>query len=253
MANKFEKKEWVDRQSQYPSRRKLTATTIENVYEVDRAEGEVTEPGNAFDAQNMNDLEDRIYSALGTLDGTDISILDKTNIFTKTNLEDVLVELFMYASNGKKEIANAIGGSASQSESFQQLADRIKNSKISFRSVNYEAPGSLMIEQGQTSSIHVSCNFGFVPKYIILQQLSITYRSKTSYIPSSYVVQWITALTYWAQQNTEILVDTISRITIKNVTSTGFDIQISIGTSTYKTDVAIIASFLPPFSIIAFG
>lgn len=121
MANKFEKKEWVDRQSQYPSRRKLTATTIENVYEVDRAEGEVTEPGNAFDAQNMNDLEDRIYSALGTLDGTDISILDKTNIFTKTNLEDVLVELFMYASNGKTLIANAIGGSASST--FQVLAN----------------------------------------------------------------------------------------------------------------------------------
>lgn len=125
MANKFEKKEWVDRQSQYPSRRKLTATTIENVYEVERAEGEVTEPGNAFDALNMNDLEARIYAALGSLDGSDIAILDKNNLFTKTNLEDVLVELFTYASNGKTLIANAIGGDASASNTFSVLAQKI--------------------------------------------------------------------------------------------------------------------------------
>lgn len=129
MANKFEKKEWIDRQSQYPSRRKLTATTIENVYEVERAEGEVTEPGNAFDAQNMNDLEDRIFAALGSLDGTDITILDRNNLFTKTNLEDVLVELFIYASNGKTLIANAIGGDAAASNTFSVLAQKIISGK----------------------------------------------------------------------------------------------------------------------------
>lgn len=129
MANKFEKKEWVDRQSQYPSRRKLTATTIENVYEVERAEGEVTEPGNAFDALNMNDLEARIYAALGSLDGSDIAILDRNNLFTKTNLEDVLVELFTYASNGKILIANAIGGDAAASNTFSVLAQKILSGK----------------------------------------------------------------------------------------------------------------------------
>lgn len=129
MANKFEKKEWIDRQSQYPSRRKLTATTIENVYEVERAEGEVTEPGNAFDALNMNDLEARIYAALGSLDGSDITILDRNNLFTKTNLEDVLAELFTYASNGKTLIANAIGGDAAASNTFSVLAQKIISGK----------------------------------------------------------------------------------------------------------------------------
>lgn len=144
MANKFEKKEWVDRQSQYPSRRKLTATTIENVYEVERAEGEVTEPGNAFDALNMNDLEARIYAALGSLDGSDIAILDKNNLFTKTNLEDVLVELFTYASNGKTLIANAIGGDAAASNAFSVLAQKILSGKSQIASaVGATKSGSL--------------------------------------------------------------------------------------------------------------
>lgn len=142
MANKFEKKEWVDRQSQYPSRRKLTETTIENVYEVERAEGEVTEPGNAFDAQNMNDLEDRIFAALGSLDGADITILDRNNLFTKTNLEDVLVELFMYASNGKTLIANAIGGSpGSTFQALSELAGAIKSDRDNGKTLIANAVG----------------------------------------------------------------------------------------------------------------
>ena len=199
MANKFEKKEWIDRQSQYPSRRKLTATTIENVYEVERAEGEVTEPGNAFDAQNMNDLEDRIYAALGSLDGSDIAILDKNNLFTKTNLEDVLVELFMYASNGKTLIANAIGGDASASNTFSVLAQKILFGKsqianavgatksgsltgnesfadiakfISANKCSFSADGSFYIAGEQLPGNNelwekrISFNFGFTPNRI---------------------------------------------------------------------------------------
>ena len=154
MANKFEKKEWVDRQSQYPSRRKLTATTIENVYEVERAEGDVTEPGNAFDAQNMNNLEDRIYDALGKLDGSDITVLDKTNIFTKTNLEDVLVELFMYASNGKTLIANAIGGSASSTfETLANLAKSIKNDRDNGKTLIANAIGGGAVAKDSFSEL----------------------------------------------------------------------------------------------------
>ena len=62
MAIKFEKREWFNRQSQFPSRRRLTEVPgIENVYEIDRAEGDIAETGNAFDADNMNDLEDRTH------------------------------------------------------------------------------------------------------------------------------------------------------------------------------------------------
>lgn len=129
MANKYEKVEWEDRQSQYPNRRKMIPTEIENVYEVERAEGEVTEPGNAFDATNMNGLEDRVYSAFDTLDSSDIQVLDKGNHFVATDLEGVLGELFTSASNGKSAIATAIGSPASNSDSFAQLASKITAGK----------------------------------------------------------------------------------------------------------------------------
>lgn len=134
MANKYEKVEWEDRQSQYPNRRKMIPTEIENVYEVERAEGEVTEPGNAFDATNMNGLEDRVYSAFDTLDSSDIQVLDKGNHFVATDLEGVLGELFTSASNGKSAIATAIGSPASNSDSFAQLASKITAQKNGYES-----------------------------------------------------------------------------------------------------------------------
>ncbi|MDL2295030.1 hypothetical protein LJC60_10510 [Ruminococcaceae bacterium OttesenSCG-928-D13] len=59
----FLKKEWKNREAEYPTRRLLTPTGTANTYDVSRAEGVVVEPGNAFDAANMNDLESRIESA----------------------------------------------------------------------------------------------------------------------------------------------------------------------------------------------
>ena len=59
----FEKKTWKNRQTQHPNRRKLTKVSGDN-YDVTRAEGTVTEQGDMFNAQNMNDLETRIESGL---------------------------------------------------------------------------------------------------------------------------------------------------------------------------------------------
>ena len=56
----FEKKTWKNRQSEHPNRRTLTPTEEENVYDVERSEGLVMEEGDAFDQENMNDLEKRI-------------------------------------------------------------------------------------------------------------------------------------------------------------------------------------------------
>lgn len=151
MANKFEKKEWEDRQSQHPSRRKLLPTGQENIYDVERAEGDVTIPGNAFDAQNMNDLEDRVYSAFGRMDATDISVIDSANVFTKTNVEDVLLELFTYASNGKKLIAETVGGS--MSSTFIELANLIKNGKKSIASAVGETKAGSLTGNEDFSSI----------------------------------------------------------------------------------------------------
>lgn len=133
MSNKFEKKEWENRQSQNINRRKLTnvETGDELIVDVERYEGTVSVTGDLFNETNQNDLEDRIYNAFDNLNDTDIKITDESNIFTETTLDKVLTEIFMYAVNGKTLIANAIGGVAN-SGTFKQIADRITAVKNSY-------------------------------------------------------------------------------------------------------------------------
>lgn len=61
----FLKKIWKDRQAEHPARRLLTNVSNNDVMMVDvsRAEGEVLSEGDAFDQENMNDLETRIKNA----------------------------------------------------------------------------------------------------------------------------------------------------------------------------------------------
>lgn len=74
----FEKKTWVNRQSEHPARRRLTPTGNDNEYDVARAEGVIMEDGDAFDAETMNDLEKRVAEGFSTLDpadlGTDVCV-----------------------------------------------------------------------------------------------------------------------------------------------------------------------------------
>lgn len=57
----FIKKIWKDRKTEYPNRRLLTKEdgSIELVT-VSREEGSISEEGDAFNEENMNDLEQRI-------------------------------------------------------------------------------------------------------------------------------------------------------------------------------------------------
>lgn len=64
-------KTWKDRQSEYPNRRNLTDAdgNISQVT-VSRDEGAIAEEGDAFSAENMNDMEQRIsneFSALSAI------------------------------------------------------------------------------------------------------------------------------------------------------------------------------------------
>lgn len=77
MANPYVAKTWLDRISEYPTRRLLTSTSdptdTKEVY-VTRQEGEVSEQGDPYTALNMNGLESRINAAFAkvpeTLSGT---------------------------------------------------------------------------------------------------------------------------------------------------------------------------------------
>lgn len=68
----FEKKTWVNRQSEHPARRRLTHTGNDNEYDVARAEGVIMEDGDAFDAETMNNLEKRVAEGFSTLDPADL-------------------------------------------------------------------------------------------------------------------------------------------------------------------------------------
>ncbi|MEG1687428.1 MAG: hypothetical protein RR276_06045, partial [Angelakisella sp.] len=63
----YEKKTWVNRQSEFPNRRKLVATSTANVYEIERVEGLVVEEGDAFEQARMNALETRIATGFDQL------------------------------------------------------------------------------------------------------------------------------------------------------------------------------------------
>lgn len=57
----FSVKKWVDRISEYPSRRVLTDTSGgTQTVTVSRSEGTISQEGDAFNAENMNNLESRI-------------------------------------------------------------------------------------------------------------------------------------------------------------------------------------------------
>lgn len=64
----FIKKIWKDRISEFPTRRSLTKTDgTSELVTVARSEGMISEEGDAFSAENMNDFENRIANGFSEL------------------------------------------------------------------------------------------------------------------------------------------------------------------------------------------
>ena len=65
----FKQKTWTDRISEHPTRRTLTdvSNNTTKTVNVARAEGTISQEGDAFSAANMNDLESRIAAGFSTL------------------------------------------------------------------------------------------------------------------------------------------------------------------------------------------
>lgn len=73
----FSAKTWVDRISEYPTRRTLTKENgTSEIVTVSRSEGTISKEGDAFSAANMNNLETRISNAITSVN-TDITALKK--------------------------------------------------------------------------------------------------------------------------------------------------------------------------------
>ena len=67
----FTKKNWKDRITEFPTRRTLTKSDgSTELVTVARAEGTVSQEGDAFSAENMNDLETRIGNEFGKINNS---------------------------------------------------------------------------------------------------------------------------------------------------------------------------------------
>ena len=82
----FEKKIWKDRISEYPTRRNLEKSDgSSELVTVSRSEGNISQEGDAFSAENMNDLEERVsneFEALNTKINTYFPVPDYENAVT---------------------------------------------------------------------------------------------------------------------------------------------------------------------------
>lgn len=90
----YSRKTWVDRESEYPTRRILTNTSsgTEQQVTVTRDEGTVSVAGDSFDAQTMNNFEGRIASEF-TNQGSAIGTLSNLTTDVKTDLVSAINEV----------------------------------------------------------------------------------------------------------------------------------------------------------------
>lgn len=114
----YQQKTWADRQTEFPTRRLLTATSTTDVYDVSREEGTVVNEGDKFDADNMNDLEARIAGSIG---GTSVSFTLTASGWAGTAVpytQTVAISGLTVNSNGYTGLAN--GATVAQFTAFDK-------------------------------------------------------------------------------------------------------------------------------------
>lgn len=97
----FTKKTWKNRIAEYINRRLITMEDgSTNLVTVARAEGTISQEGDAFNAANMNDLEDRIAAEFDEINQS-LTNLGEYKILAESNSESTnnLVELSDSLSN----------------------------------------------------------------------------------------------------------------------------------------------------------
>lgn len=86
----FAKKTWKDRIAEFPTRRRLTKEdNTSELVTVAREEGTLSQEGDAFSAENMNDLESRIDAEFTEVNGK-LSLLQHYKVIEGTNTGNTL-------------------------------------------------------------------------------------------------------------------------------------------------------------------
>lgn len=89
----FSLKTWVNRISEYPNRRKLTHEDgSTELVTVARAEGQISAEGNAFSAEEMNDLENRIKGGFDEVNQSLTNINNSKRAYIKLVLPNVAAD-----------------------------------------------------------------------------------------------------------------------------------------------------------------
>ena len=89
----FSLKTWVNRISEYPNRRKLTHEDgSTELVTVARAEGQISAEGNAFSAEEMNDLENRIKGGFDEVNQSLTNINKSKKTYLKLVLPNVAAD-----------------------------------------------------------------------------------------------------------------------------------------------------------------
>lgn len=174
----YKTKTWVDRISDNPTRRTLTIesqTDSAIICTVQRSEGTVSKEGDAFNAENMNDLEKRIGDALDEkLDGQKLES-DTDVILSKTSADgsapDCYAIKLIYdmlkksVADGKVLLANAISGqnitSASSDDTFSALATAITTTGSGRYSNGYNEGYTKGKSDGEWSGAETGYNQGY--------------------------------------------------------------------------------------------
>lgn len=88
----FAKKTWKDRIAEFPTRRRLTKEdNTSELVTVAREEGTLSQEGDAFSAENMNDLESRIDEEFTAVNGK----------LGKKDFSNAAINLLSYSKNNK--------------------------------------------------------------------------------------------------------------------------------------------------------
>ena len=87
------KKVWKDRKTEYPTRRTLTKTDgSQEIVTVARNEGTVSQEGDAFSAQNMNDLEERIDAGFSWKKISSAAITGVGSVTIPSNARELVIK-----------------------------------------------------------------------------------------------------------------------------------------------------------------
>lgn len=174
----FEKKTWSDRVSEYPTRRNLIkADGTSEIVTVERSEGTVSTEGDAFSAENMNDLENRVSEAFGALSANNIKFSSTVSgLENRTNVQSAIEKVFQYGNNVRAEVLNSLKYSGlgltednSWDEIFSALKERFPQQLVvydngtytdgtitSFTASTTVKPEGVEIPSGYTLPVNVS-------------------------------------------------------------------------------------------------